>query len=197
MTYFKLTLVSFLALAAGLGVCASAWAQDTRPKPPDPPAPKLFPPGATNPVDQELPAGPGDESAIRKLPTLLEAEPFAVSPTDDDLVKLLKSRHNAAVKELQIVMMMYRHGNAGLDTAFDAARRVGMSRLELVETAEQKLSVREELFELSKQIEEQARAMHEAAIAPASDYWRARYFRLDAEIQLVRAKRALEKNPAK
>ncbi len=85
----------------------------------------------------------------------------------------------------------YRHGTVSLDAAFSAAKRVGHSKLELAQSVDDKIAIRKELLELAKQVEDHARARREAVIAPASDYLKARYFRLDAEIELVRAQREL------
>jgi len=65
------------------------------------------PPKGAKHGSQERPADPEDNTTSRNLPGLLEAKPLKVSPTDDELVKLLKSRHNVAVKELQLVMTSY------------------------------------------------------------------------------------------
>lgn len=187
MTTSKTTLASFVAVSMALHVCVCVCAQESRAEPPK----------NANHSSQERPAGLENDFSSVKRPGLLEAKPLKVSSTDDDLVKLLKLRHNAAAKELQIALMAYRHGTASSESAFGAARRVGHSRLELAKTADEKIAIRKELLELAKQIEEQTRAMHEAAIVPATDYYRARYFRLDAEIELVRAQRELAEQPAK
>jgi hypothetical protein len=141
------------------------------------------------------PKPPKDDDDEVKLPALLKAKPLKPDPKDDELRKLLKERYNVALDEMNLQYKLYEAGSpaATLDIVFESGERVVSARLELCDQPADKIPILVQLVEMRKEIEKIAKARFDAGRIAPQDFARARYFRLDAEIQLLRAKRAAEK----
>jgi hypothetical protein len=131
----------------------------------------------------------------QNLPAFLTAKPIAEDPSDDELRKLLKARYNEAVGEVNALYAMYLAGRSDMDLFADAGQRLVQAGLELYDNPSDKIALLTQYVELTKGLESLAQARHDAGQAIISDLHRARYQRLTAEIQLLRAKR--EANRAK
>lgn len=90
---------------------------------------------------------------------------------------------------------MYQTGRAPLDSFAEAGQRLMRAGLELSDTPTDKIALLTQYVELAKTAEQVAIARFQAARDTEAAIHRARYQRLDAEIQLPRAKR--EANKAK
>jgi hypothetical protein len=130
-----------------------------------------------------------------KLPAVLENKPLEPAKGDDEERKLLKERYNAALAELRARYQRFEAGNDTLDALFDAARRVLDSELELCGKAAERVAVREKYLELAREVEKIQQARVDAGRAGAQDLEQARYLRIDAQLQLLRAKKAAEAKP--
>ena len=149
---------------------------------------------AQQPSQQEQPKEPEV-----KLPAILKSKPAKIDPKDDELTKLLKARYNEAVGEMNAQVERYVSGTAVLDLTLEAGRRLLVSGLEMMDKPADRIAMLEQYLELAKEVEKVTKAQHDAARIPIQQMHQVRYYRLDAEIQLLRAKRKLEqdKRPGK
>jgi hypothetical protein len=127
--------------------------------------------------------------AQEKLPSIIASKPLNSAPGDDELRKLLIARYNAAVAEMAARFKEFQAGHCSLESMADAARHIVNSGLELSDKPAEQLELREKFLELEKEIEKIAQARFEAGRIPPADLERARYERLDAEVQVLKAKR--------
>jgi hypothetical protein len=130
-----------------------------------------------------------------KLPAVLDNKPLEPAKGDDEERKLLKERYNAALRELQARFHVFEAGMGALETLFDAAKRVLDSELELCLKPAERVGVREKYLELARAVEKIQQARFDAGRAGVADVEQARYLRLDAELQLLRAKKAADARP--
>jgi hypothetical protein len=134
------------------------------------------------------------ERRERKVPALLKAEPIQPDKKDDELHRLLKERYNEAVAELAALYAEFQHGGLGrspMDTAFhQASQRLLHAGLELKEKPADKVALLEQYVELQKFVEKFHQDLVNAGHEPPTLLHQARYYRIDAEIQLLRAKKA-------
>jgi hypothetical protein len=125
------------------------------------------------------------------LPALLKAQPRETARGDDELRKLQKERYNAALKELQLRGELVAAGkDTPLDGIYDAAGRLLDAELDLAETPAERVAVRQKQVGVSKEVEAMTKRYADAGNAKVSpaDVEKARYARLTAEMNLLRAK---------
>jgi outer membrane protein TolC len=127
-----------------------------------------------------------------ELPALLKAEPLEQAPADNELQKLLKDRYNAALKATQASTKDYLAGRGTLDLVLEQAKQLLTSELQLTDVPREQASALEKHLQLAQYIEKVCKVRYEAGKLSSADYERARYFRLDTEIQLLRAKQQAE-----
>jgi len=123
-------------------------------------------------------------------PAFVQPRVFEVQPDDGELERLLKQRHNAAQDELRERYTFWLQGIGTLDQVYAAARRASEARLEVSDPPADRVDILREKVEFAKFVERQAEAIRKKrkrAEAPFADEACARYFRLDAEIEFVRA----------
>ena len=70
---------------------------------------------------------------------LIKSEPLRASAEEDELVRLLKARHNIALEGLKESYRDFSKHVVQTDVVFDAARRLVDSRLDLASTSAEKL----------------------------------------------------------
>jgi hypothetical protein len=141
------------------------------------------------PGRQPPPADPDEPPVVLKLRAIVKANPLEPAKEDDDLRKLLKARYNVAVRGLQARLQEFEAGRSTVEALFAAFRNVHDSQLELCEKPADQIGTRELYFELAKVVEKIVEAQFEAKRIGAGALEDARYVRLDAEIQLLKAKR--------
>ncbi len=139
---------------------------------------------------------PKPEKAETKVPDLVTGQPFKEDPKDDELRKLLKARYNEALVEVEGLTRMYQMARASYDSVAEARQRLLQAGLELCEKPADKVALLTQFVESTKESEKLVRAHLEAARGTESAIHRLRYQRLDAEIQLLRAKREADKAKA-
>jgi hypothetical protein len=132
-----------------------------------------------------------------KEPALLKAKPLEPAKGDDELRKLQKERYNAALKEVQLRYEYVKAGKAlALDVIADASRRLLDAELDLAEKPADRVAVYEKQLEFAKDVEKiiEARAAAGFRDFSAADVEQARYARLTAEVNLLRAKKDVPKS---
>ena len=80
-------------------------------------------------------------------------------------------------------------GQCSFDALVDAARRIVHSGLELSDKPAPRLHFRESFLKLAKEVEKVQKARHDAGHIADADLEGARYLRLDAEVEVLKAKR--------
>jgi hypothetical protein len=121
-------------------------------------------------------------------PALLKTKPLAANDKDDELHKLLKERFNAALKELQAKYQQVAAGRASAESLADAGRRLMQAGLEVYDDPKDKITLMEKYVEVAKEAERIVDLQHQAGKVGVDEMERARYFRADAEIALLRLK---------
>jgi hypothetical protein len=139
-----------------------------------------------------LVAQPPDRNA-EKLPALLAAKPLAAVDGDDDLQKLLKARYNEVAAELAGRYRQLRAGVTDVESLFDPAQRLLQTGLELHGKPADRIALLNQFLEFTRMMEQAVKARVDAGVAPMLELNYVRYFRIDAETQLLRAKREVEK----
>jgi RNA polymerase sigma factor (sigma-70 family) len=110
----------------------------------------------------------------------------------DRLKKLLKERADTALEEWDARNKEFLAGRATLDSVHGAARRLRDAQLELSETKEERLAALGKYLQLMKAVEEVQQARYDAGRIPIQDLKESKYYRLEAEILLERAKNSNE-----
>lgn len=154
---------------------------------------------AVPPLLGQQPQKPPDKPEIR-LPPLLTSKPLKEDAKDDDHRKLLKARYNAAVGELKSLYQddewVTYYGEprlGGQDGFYGPWLRVVRAGLELFETLAEKIDLLTQYIEAAKEVEKIQVLRFEMGRTTSGALQRARFERLDAEIQLLRLKREADK----
>jgi hypothetical protein len=108
---------------------------------------------------------------------------------DDELKRLMKQRFNTAVDELNLRLATFEGSNGGLKTVQEVASRVAQAGIELCEKPEEKTAIYSKNLQLMVMLEAMVDAKFLAGEGNAADIANAKYYRLDAEIQLLKFKR--------
>jgi hypothetical protein len=106
----------------------------------------------------------------------------------DRMRNLLRARHHAAVTELEARFKDFLAGLGTLDILLKASERVLKVELEMSTTKADLIAARESHLGVVKTIHEVNRGRFNAGRIAIQDVVQAEYFRLDAEIDLERAK---------
>lgn len=141
---------------------------------------------------QPQPAQPGT-----KVQDLLTGRPLKEDPKDDELRKLLKARYNEALAEVEGRSNLFKNGRAPFDSIAEPSQRLLRAGLELCDKPADKVALLTQFVERTKAVEKYAQARLESARGTGPELRRLRYQRLDAEIQLLRAKREADKAKGK
>jgi hypothetical protein len=129
-------------------------------------------------------------------PDVFSAEPRKPAPGADEREKLLIARNNAALAELQAWAKQQElmTGRVLKELPFDAVGRWRDSALELSDKPADQLVIRLQILKIARDFEAVLEAKEKAGTAKISDVEMARYFRIDAEIQVLKSKQKME-NP--
>ncbi len=123
-------------------------------------------------------------------PAFVQPRSLKVEASDSHIARLLKQRYNAAQGELRERYTFWLQGIGTLDQVYAAARRAGEARLEVIDPPTDRVAILREKVEFARTVERQAAAIRrnrKRSEAPFADEACSRYFRLDAEIELLRA----------
>jgi hypothetical protein len=131
-----------------------------------------------------------------RYPALLAAKPLQEDPKDDELRKLLKARYNAVLAEARdeyaFEEFVKRRGPSQLDDPdgrYAWLKRFVEAGLDLCDTPAEKVAILANYLEVAKELERLEKVRYEAGRSVVGSLERTRYERLDAEIQLLRARR--------
>lgn len=131
---------------------------------------------------------------MRKVEAALDKPgPKMPEPGADELQKLLVARYNAVFAELGAVGAAYSNGTTTHHAIFDAQKRLLQAELELSDKPADQIAAYESYLESTKAFEAKIKALAilQTVGGEANKYYQAKFMRLDAEIQLMRAKRKL------
>jgi hypothetical protein len=128
-----------------------------------------------------------------KKPALLDRKPLKADPKDDELRKLQIARYNEAIAELQEWNAIVERGQTSPHVLFEAAVRVTHAGLEVYDKPDDRINLLTEYVELTRMVEKVFETRAGFGVVSKADVDRATYNRIDAEIQLLKAKRSLEK----
>lgn len=126
--------------------------------------------------------------AEQRLPAILTAKPLKPEPGDDELRKLLKDRYNAAATELHERYADWLVGRLMNNTLTDCAQRLLTAGLELSDKSADQVALLTDFVALAKEAEKLTQAHFDSGRRGRGDLEQIRYFRMDAEIRLLRAK---------
>jgi hypothetical protein len=135
-----------------------------------------------------------------KVPALLAAKPLKADPKDDELRKLLKARYNDVLAEAQAYWKTDKAPGTSiinLDDPYGRYQRLVQAGLAVRETPAERVALLAQYVELTRQLEKETKKRVDEGRWEAPALHRARYERLDAEVQLVRAKREAAKAKGK
>jgi hypothetical protein len=91
----------------------------------------------------------------------------------------------------------WQAGRGGVDVFVEPVQRLVQAGLEVDDTPAEKIALLTRYVELTKSVEDLAQARVEAGQATPADLHQARYRRLSAEIQLLRAEREADRAKGK
>lgn len=126
----------------------------------------------------------------RPKPAILKSQPLPSDPRDDELARLLKERYNAAVAELKNSLALYEVGRGDFYSVAHAGRRVLDAGVEIWTVPKDRISLLASYVELATDNEKIAKARLEHGNGSPIDLDRATYERANAQIMLLREKRA-------
>jgi hypothetical protein len=129
---------------------------------------------------------PTKSTAITEAPTISASSQDA----DIELQTLLRRRYEAAKAIMDARMEYYRGGRVVPDDVLDAIERFTKAGLEYAETPAKQVQTCELALSAAKEVEQVIRQKFEDKIEPIQVTERAKYTRLDVEIQLFRVRKA-------
>lgn len=142
------------------------------------------------------PAQPSAE-LIDKLLALSKQKKLDARGEKDELRKLLIERHNVALDELKEACEEFQRNLATNAIVYEAARHFLQTELEVQARPEGRVKVLEKALEIVRWYENRQERGVKANQVPRTDLLRTRYQRLTLEIDLLKAKRAVEVQAAK
>ena len=146
---------------------------------------------ASQPPSEKPPTRPEE-----KPPALLTAKPLQIDPKDDELRKLLKARYNEALAEAKANYEFEKlpvDRLVNFDDLYGRWQRLVQAGLELCDKPAEKVALLTQYVDLTKDLEDAEQKRFDAGRVPEYALHRARYQRLDAEVQLLRAKREADR----
>lgn len=150
---------------------------------------------------QPLPLPPGviepepvaDNEILRRIKERQAADPLTRKPEagDDELKRLLKERYNAALFAYKYTEAAYSNGTVTFDELTACCAKMLHAYLELSDKPADQIDAIERYLVFAKQTELKVFSLYKSQTkgGEADKYEKAKYMRLDAEIQLLRAKR--------
>jgi hypothetical protein len=124
-------------------------------------------------------------------------KPLEANAKDDELRKLQIERYNETLVELASLIELVLRGSKTPERLFDAQKRFVQSGLEVFDKPEDRITLLTDYVAMAKDAEKVFQAQLQAGRVAQADAHLATYNRIDAEIQLLKAKRPAEKPKAK
>jgi hypothetical protein len=129
----------------------------------------------------------------KRFEAIMAKLPVQTGPVDKELQNLLIARRDSAVRRLKMTIGIYEEGRITLDKFCDSMTLALKSQLDLFESPADQVPIYELLVEFAKEVEERALAEVDVARGTEYDVEAARFYRINCEIDLLRAKRKLAK----
>jgi hypothetical protein len=149
-------------------------------------------------AQQPPPAQDDEPPVVKKLRVLVKAKPLESAKDEDELRKLQKARYNSAVRGLGMKLQEFEAGRGTVEALVGSFRKVHDSKLELSPEPADQIGVREMRVELAKEVEKMVEVKIAEGILQGSGLLEdVRYARLEAEIQLLKAKRQAQRPPTR
>ncbi|HYV34902.1 MAG TPA: hypothetical protein VE988_04305, partial [Gemmataceae bacterium] len=136
----------------------------------------------------------------KNWPTFVQGwRALKITDKDDAVTKLLKERYNAVQVELRGRYIMWMQDAESLGMVYDAARRLTQAQMEVGGEGSDAVTVLKEKVAWAYVVERQAVNVQKKFnnSKHASDLESARYFRADAELELLRAEKAAQEKKGK
>lgn len=132
-------------------------------------------------------------------PAFVAARRLEVTDKDDALTKLLKERYDAGQRELRSRYVYWLQNEESLPQVYEAARRVTEARLEAGGPGSDKVALLKEKVAFARVVEKQAAGLRQKynRARQVADEDSAKYFRADAELELLRAEKAAKGDAGK
>jgi hypothetical protein len=143
------------------------------------------------PPRERLSAQPAGPKPQKKLPKLLTTKPLDITGEKDEMRRLVRQRYNAALEEVRGRYQRLDQSFARADELFDSFRRLLASGVAATDTGRELVDFLVEYADLARDAERRTQAFVRAGQANGVAASQARYMVLDAEIQLLRARRRL------
>jgi hypothetical protein len=126
-------------------------------------------------------------------PAFVAAHRMEITETDDAVTKLVKERHNSAQQELRSRYVYWLQGAESLPQVYEAAGRVIEARRDAGGKRGEKIVVLKEKVAFAKVVEHQAQGLLKKfnRSPQVSDVDCAKYFRATAELEQLRAEKAV------
>lgn len=135
-----------------------------------------------------LAAGNSRAGDKEELPDLLRAEPLKILPGDGELEKLLKERRNTALSVARLRFEQFKNVGVQLPELLEAEKLFITSELDLTDDAKERVKLYERYVKIAEKMEEYVKGQFKNGIASEAEFGQATYWRLSAQIQLVKAK---------
>jgi RNA polymerase sigma factor (sigma-70 family) len=129
-----------------------------------------------------------DRADRNKPPARADDDKKAKVEAADKMRRLLAARVDAAREEWDVLRKQYEAGKQVTSDLAAVSQRLLVAQREASDKKADHIAAWEAHFRRMKEIEEVAKARFDAGTLAPEDYYRIRYFRLDAEIGLERAK---------
>ncbi len=139
---------------------------------------------------------PQQRATVKKWYAFADGKPLRLQPDDDEEKKLLKARYNAALIEIRALMEQIQVGSQTPDIILESCKRMALAGRELASTPAKQIRVAEDYVEIVRWVAGVFEDRYEAGKVSIADREEVRYWRADAELQLVRLKRQLGKEKA-
>ncbi|MGE3819231.1 MAG: hypothetical protein AB7I30_07325 [Isosphaeraceae bacterium] len=122
---------------------------------------------------------------------LVNAKPVLTVQVDPTMRRLLTERYEVARMILHANIKFYEEGHLGISVFHDDLKRLVAAYSDMLATPEPMIPILELKVALAKEVEVDAISEQEVQRGTAADVARARYDRIEAEIELERAKARL------
>jgi hypothetical protein len=131
--------------------------------------------------------GPKPKNGL-KLPKLLTTRPLDPAGESDEIRRLLRARYNAVLEEVRGRWQQFQTGSSKLDPLLESLRRLRSSGVEVEAIGRNRLQFLEDYVAMTRQVEDLVQRAVKAGQLASADAAQARYMRLDAEVELLRAR---------
>lgn len=132
----------------------------------------------------------GNQKEVVKDPSITRAQALKIPAGKNGLRKLLIQRYNEALAEVLFTYSQYKNSKVSVDALAPVGARLLKAGLELHDSVKDRIPFLEEVLDLANWAEKLSERRVRSIPDLAGELHRARQFRLDVEIELLKAKKA-------